>query len=146
MGSPGHSGSRSGASRLGGAWSWRQGRVVHSRVSLQAGVSRHVHNKRPPRALPTEQAGSMRPQKQPGWCIVEKGCLLRDKRQRGAGRHTWESRHICIRHTLLSHYWRCLPWQHHAAGVHVRVCGCMCAGTGPTHIVLPSQETQCPAL
>lgn len=32
------------------------------------------------KALPTEQAGSMSPRKQPGRPIVEKGCLSRDKR------------------------------------------------------------------
>lgn len=82
---------------------------LHGQACFEAGVSQHVHvvsdiTKGRLKVSPMEQAGSLSPQRgrEP---VVERECLLRDKRWRGQT-HTLERQaHLYLLSTvILSHY------------------------------------------
>lgn len=114
--------------------------VVRSRVSRQAGVSQRMHNKRPLKASPMEQAGSGSRKHGLVGPLLRRAAFQGTKgRKKGAGQATRERQAHLSRAQSAVPLSAASPGQQHVGGV--RVCG-----PWPRHTVLPGRETQARAL
>lgn len=83
--------------------------VVRSRVSRQAGVSQRVHNKRPLKASPMEQAGSGSRRNHLVGPLLRRAAFQGTKGRREQDKPHGRGRHICLWHEVMSHYLHRLP-------------------------------------